>query len=227
MHLEALVHSYMNFTAWLIVLGTCGYALRRVRRDLREGQVPLLGMGAVFIALLQLIPLPLADGLRGHLCGALLLAMLLGPWATCLIVAAVVLVQALFSQGGLISLGSNIFNLGVVAGVGGYFLLNLLKSLFPKTRRWFLAATALAAWISFVCALLAADLNLFLAGAVLGQVNFLQRTVLLGLGEAMLTTSIIAILLAARPDLVLAYCCGGDKDVCYEEHHHHRTHHHH
>ena len=227
MHLERLVHGYLNLAAWLAGGIVLLYALRRVRRDLRETAVPLLGAGALFLLLLQLLSFAVTPQLRAHLCGALLLAMLIGPWLSYLVLAVVMLVQALLlSQGSLLSLGSNVFNLGVVAGIGGYYLLIFCKSLFPHTRRGFLAATAIAAWGSLVAAMLAADFNLVLAGACLGQKAFLLKALLFGLAEALLTVSIIAAILAARPDMVLAYCCGSDKDSCYSEHHHHRTHHH-
>ncbi len=229
MHLVSGQISFFLSILMLIVSAVvCMSALRRVKQGgLREGQVPLLGVGAGFVLLLQLIPLPLANSLGGHLCGALLLSMLLGPWAACLIIAAVVIVQQLFAQGSIITIGANIFTLGIVAGIGGYYILNFFKSLFPHTRRGFLTAAASASWCSLVFSVLTADLLLIMSGRgdIIEQFSLIKRAAYMGIGEAAITSGIVFLLLAARPDLVTAYCCGNEKDVCYE-HHHHKHHHH-
>ncbi|MCL6613306.1 MAG: energy-coupling factor ABC transporter permease, partial [Firmicutes bacterium] len=52
-------------------------------------------------------------GSSGHLGGGLLLAILLGPHAGFLAMAAILVIQALFfADGGLLALGCNVFNLG-------------------------------------------------------------------------------------------------------------------
>lgn len=228
MHLQAdQVNIIVKIVFLVITLKFCFYAVSQAKRGLMEGQVPLMGAGAVFILLLHLIPLPLTSGLRGHFLGILLLASMLGPWLAFLLFAVVSLIQTLvFSQGSIATLGINIFNIGVIAGVGGYQLLKFFKKLFPYTKPGFYAATFAATWSSYFFAVLAADLALVLPGTVLDQAKLIEMAALYGLLEAIFTTVIVMIILASRPDLLISYCCGGDKDVCYAHHHHKHTHDH-
>ncbi|MBI5788173.1 MAG: energy-coupling factor ABC transporter permease [Candidatus Schekmanbacteria bacterium] len=207
---------------YLIALGFCLYGYRQVKGRLREVQIPLLGIGTIFVFLIQLITFPVSGSLLGHFCGALLLSMILGPWTTCLVMALVILVQTvLFSQGSLIGMGANIINIGIISSVGGLYLLNIIKTFFPPHQnRGFLIATGLTAWISFVLSYLAADLMVFLDGKTLPQFSLLNAAGLFGLCEALITSSVIGLFLAARPDLVTSFCCGNDKDVCYDDTHH-------
>jgi cobalt/nickel transport system permease protein len=74
-----------------------------------------MGVLAAFVFAAQMINFTIpATGSSGHLGGGLILAILLGPYAAFLAIASVLSVQALFfADGGLLSLGCNIFNLGV------------------------------------------------------------------------------------------------------------------
>ena len=65
--------------------------------------------------------LPGGPGVSGHLLGGVLAAVLLGPWAGAVVIAAVLIVQCfLFSDGGVTALGANFVNMGLIGAVGGY-----------------------------------------------------------------------------------------------------------
>ena len=87
--------------------GVPGRARGRVRppareRDLDERRVPLLGVTAAFIFAVQMLNFPVVGGTSGHLLGAALAAVLLGPWSACLVMAVVLTVQAfVFADGGV------------------------------------------------------------------------------------------------------------------------------
>jgi cobalt/nickel transport system permease protein len=54
-------------------------------------------------------------GSSGHLGGGILLALLLGPQAAVVVMTSILLVQALlFADGGLLALGANVWNIGVL-----------------------------------------------------------------------------------------------------------------
>ena len=77
--------------------------------------MPLLGVTAAFIFAAQMLNFPVAGGTSGHLLGAALAAILLGPWLACLVMAVVLTTQAfLFADGGITALGANVFNMGVI-----------------------------------------------------------------------------------------------------------------
>ncbi|HUI65154.1 MAG TPA: energy-coupling factor ABC transporter permease, partial [Bacteroidota bacterium] len=58
-----------------------GYALRRVKNDVPPGRVPLMGLAAAFVFVAQMLNFPVAGGTSGHMIGAVLVAVLLGPAA--------------------------------------------------------------------------------------------------------------------------------------------------
>ena len=71
-----------------------GYGVRRAGRTSTTA-VPLLGVTAAFIFAVQMLNFPVAGGTSGHLLGAALAAILLGPWLACLVMAVVLTAQAL------------------------------------------------------------------------------------------------------------------------------------
>ncbi len=70
------------------------YGLRRASSSLDEQRVPLLGVTAAFIFAVQMLNFPVAGGTSGHLLGAALAAILLGPWLACVVMAVVLTAQA-------------------------------------------------------------------------------------------------------------------------------------
>ncbi len=123
--------------------------------------------------------------------------------------ALVVLVQCLgFADGGITALGGNIFNMAIVGGLGGYALLAALRALLPKTRKGMLVAAAVAAWFSVILASAAASIELAASGLVPLRVvlpAMLGVHSLIGIGEAVITSAVLGVVLAARPDLVAVF----------------------
>jgi len=56
-----------------------GVALNHAKRSMPPRQIPLLGLTASFIFAAQMLNFPVAGGTSGHLIGAVLAAILLGP----------------------------------------------------------------------------------------------------------------------------------------------------
>src|SRR4030081_3771696 len=103
--------------------GGVAIALRQVRSNLESRRVPMLGLAGAFVFAAQMLNFPVAGGTSGHLIGGVLCSVLLGPSAAVLVIACVLVVQCLaFSDGGLLALGANVFNMAVVNSVGGYLL---------------------------------------------------------------------------------------------------------
>src|SRR5579859_5323362 len=105
-----------------------GIALRQARAALQPRQMPLLGLAAAFVFAAQMLNFPVAAGISGHLLGGVLISVLLGLSAAVLVITCVLLVQCLmFADGGLMALGANVFNMGIVNVCGGYLVFRLLK----------------------------------------------------------------------------------------------------
>ena len=106
-----------------IAAGAAGLAIAAAgaRRSFDESKVPLMGVLGAFVFAAQMVNFPILGGTSGHLGGGVLLAILLGPHATALVMAAILTVQCLiFYDGGLLALGCNTVNMGLVAPYVGY-----------------------------------------------------------------------------------------------------------
>src|SRR5690242_11368513 len=129
-----------------------GIALRQVRQSVQPRQMPLLGLAAAFVFAAQMLNFPVAGGTSGHLIGGVLTAILLGPSAAVLVITCVLIVQCLmFADGGLLALGANVFNMGIVNVCGGYFTFRLLQRAFQmEHQRSAVFAAAFAGWFGTV-----------------------------------------------------------------------------
>ncbi len=190
---------------WIITGIVLVVAVRRTSETLDERAVPLLGVMAAFIFAAQMFNFPVGPGMSGHLLGGVLVAIMVGPWAGTIVMAAVIAVQALlFHDGGLLIMGANIFNMGVVGTLGGYALYRALARLFGGEERGRLPAAGIAAWASVVVGAVAMALELGLSGVVPLNVALpamLVSHALIGIGEALITVAALAFIGATRADL--------------------------
>jgi cobalt/nickel transport system permease protein len=198
----------VSLVLWAISAVVVAYALRRVNRELDERRVPLLAVLAAVIFAGQMLNFSVTGGTSGHLLGATLAAILLGPWAAVVVMTAVVSIQALlFQDGGLLALGGNLFNMAIVGVFVGYGVYQLLSRVFKGRRAAVPVSGFVAAWVSIVIASLACALQLALSGTspaniavpAMGAIH-----ALIGIGEGLITAGALAFVLAARPDLVAA-----------------------
>jgi len=191
---------------WVLTIVVLAIAVSRASRELDERAVPLMGVTAAFIFAAQMVNFPVAGGTSGHMVGGVLAAILLGPWVGALVMASVVAVQALvFQDGGLVVLGANIFNMGIVATLGGYAIYAVLCRLLGGESRGRFPAAAIAAWSAVMLGALAITLELAASATSPLQVALpamLGVHALIGIGEALVTVAALALIKAARPDLL-------------------------
>lgn len=184
-----------------------GWAARNARRNLPASSAPLLGLSAAFVFAAQMLDFPIAAGTSGHLLGGVLAAVLLGPSGAVLVITAVLILQCLlFADGGLLVIGANVFNIGIVGAVGGYGVYRIVR-FFVKGLSGQLAAAAFAAWCSVVLASIACAAELALSGMASWRLVFPAMGsihMLIGIGEGIITTLILAAVASTRPDLLLA-----------------------
>jgi cobalt/nickel transport system permease protein len=209
MHIpDGFLSVFVSIVLWVISLITIGYALRRVSADLGERQVPLMGVLAAAIFAGQMLNFTIIGGTSGHLMGAALATILLGPWAAILVMTCVVGVQALiFQDGGLLALGSNIFNMGIVGVAVSYMAFNTLRRL-TGGRRWGLFASGfVAAWLSIEITALSVALQLALSNTSPANIAIPAMAgvhALIGIGEGLITVGALAFITSTRPDLLKA-----------------------
>jgi cobalt/nickel transport system permease protein len=185
---------------------TVGYSLRAVGRKLKERQVPLMGVLAAFIFAAQMLNFPIAGGTSGHLIGAALAAILLGPWAAVLIMTCVLIMQAfVFQDGGLLALGANVLNMGIIASFASYYLFRAVTLILGSNRRGLLVGGFIAAWSSVFLASIACAIELAVSGTSPLQVALPAMAgihALIGIGEGLATVAVLSFVLATRADLL-------------------------
>lgn len=188
---------------WIVAVASVALAARRSGAEMDDRLVPLMGVMAAFLFAAQMINFPVAGGTSGHLLGGALAGILLGPWAGILVMTAVVGLQALlFQDGGLLVMGANIVNMGIVTVLIGF---GLYRSVAGRGEFARLSVAAVAAWLSVMAAALATALQLWLSGTMPLRVvtpAMLAVHALIGVGEAVITVAALAFVARARPDLV-------------------------
>ena len=190
-----------------VAVAGLGVAVRKAADALDDRRAPLAGLVAAFVFAVQMPNCPVANGTSGHLIGAVLAAVLVGPWAAVICLAVVLGVQALFADGGLTALGLNVLNMGLVGGLGGYAVFLAARRLLPRTRSGVVAASAVAAGLSVVISAAAFVAEYALGGTVDLSLRavlaaMLGVHVLIGIGEAVITGLVVGSVVAVRPDLV-------------------------
>lgn len=200
---DGFLNVTVSVICWVITVIVIGVAVSRTNKALGEKQVPLMGIMAAFIFAAQMINFPIAGGTSGHLLGGALAAIVLGPWAGMLVMTAVIAVQGLlFQDGGLLVMGANIFNMGLLTAAIGY---GLYRSVMHKSTATKLAVAGVAAWLSVMAGALATALQLWLSGTSSLQavtITMLSVHALIGIGEALITVAALSFIFRTRPDLL-------------------------
>ena len=191
---------------WAIAIVVVAISVRRVGDSFDERAVPLMGVTAAFIFAAQMVNFPVVGGTSGHLLGAVLAAILLGPWAGTLVMTSVIAVQSLlFQDGGLLAMGANIVNMGLIGTIGGYAIYRAVARLLGGEERGRLPAAAVAAWSAVMLGAAATSVELALSGTTTLAVvlpAMLGTHALIGIGEALITVGALALIGSARPDLL-------------------------
>jgi cobalt/nickel transport system permease protein len=192
-------------TTTVISAGGIANAVRITGKHLKEKQVPLMGITAAFIFAAQMLNFPIAGGTSGHFMGAALAAILLGPWAGVLIMSCVLIAQCLiFQDGGLLALGANIFNMGIIGCFTSYYIYRLFGR-FSDTKRNKLIGGFTGAWFAMLLASVACAFELYFSGASPLQVVLPAMAgvhALIGIVEGVVTVVVLSLILATRADLL-------------------------
>ncbi len=207
MHIpDGFLSTIVSLVFWVISVVVIGIALRKTNRQLGPREVPLMGVLAAAIFAGQMLNFSVTGGTSGHLLGAAIATILLGPWPAMLVMTSVVSVQALlFQDGGILALGANIFNMAVIGVSVSYAIYILLQRLL-KDQTWGIFVSGFAAaWCSIFIASLSCALQLALSGTSPANISVPAMGAihaLIGVGEGLITAGALAFLYAARKDLL-------------------------
>ncbi len=210
MHMaDALLSPAVGGAMWAGTLATIVYCAKKLKEKMDERMIPLMGVLGAFIFAGQMINFTIpGTGSSGHIGGGMLLAILLGPYAAFLVIASVLMIQALFfADGGLLALGANIWNLGIYPCFIAYPLIyRVIVKQNPSSKR-----ITLAAILSVVVGLQLGALSVVLETKMSGITELPLSTFLLlmqpihlaiGLIEGFATAGIVIYVRTLRPDIV-------------------------
>lgn len=209
MHIpDGFIDAQTSVAAAVVAAGAVGLSLRRARTELGQAAAPMAGVVAVFVFAAQMINFPVGAGTSGHLIGAALAAILVGPATAVLAMTVVLTVQALvFADGGLSALGLNVLNLAVIAPLVAYAAFRGLLKVLPATRSSLAAGAFVAGLLSVLAAALAFSAQFLLGGTAAvdpGTVAAAMTAVhaVIGVMEGVITALVAGSVFAVRPDLV-------------------------
>ncbi|MDF1593142.1 MAG: energy-coupling factor ABC transporter permease [Desulfobacterales bacterium] len=210
MHMaDALVSPAVGGTMWAASAGLIGYCSQKVKKELDNGKVPLMGVLGAFIFAAQMINFSIpATGSSGHLGGGMILAILLGPYAAFLTIASVLTVQALFfADGGLLALGCNIFNLGFSPCFMAYPFIYKKIAGYRATRVRILTGALLASVLGLQLGSLGVVLQTVLSGITELPMNsfiLLMQPIHLAIGlvEGIATAAVVLFIWKSRPEIL-------------------------
>lgn len=207
MHIpDGFLSVIVSVVFWVLSVVAIALALRFVPRDLGERDVPIMGVLAAAIFAGQMLNFAVTGGTSGHLLGAALATIVLGPWAAVLVMTAVVATQALiFQDGGLLALGANLFNMAVIGVAVSYGVYQVFRKI-SRGQKWgvFVGGFA-AAWMSIFIASLAGAMQLAASGTSPANIAVPAMAgihALIGIGEGLITLGALSFIYAARRDLL-------------------------
>jgi len=184
------------------------FSWKKAKNTYAKSLAPLLAVSSAFVFAAQMINFPIAYGTSGHLVGGTFLSMLLGPYTAILSMTIVLIIQALFfADGGLSTFGANVFNMAIIGGLS-FFLVKIMTRNSKQNSRFFLSVFV-ASWLSVVLGALACALEIGYspifeeAGGIAVTIPaMLSWHVLIGLGEAAITTTVITQLSKLQPTIL-------------------------
>jgi cobalt/nickel transport system permease protein len=210
MHMaDALISPLVGGIMWAATAGVAAYSLKKVQAEMDNKKIPLMGVAGAFIFAAQMINFSIpGTGSSGHLGGGLILAILLGPYAGFLAMAAVLAIQALFfADGGLLAYGCNVINLGFFTCFLAYPLLYKRIMRPGYTPRRILGASLLTAIIGLQLGAFGVVLETFFSGKTelpFSTFVLLMQPIHLAIGivEGLVTAAIVAYVWKNRPEIM-------------------------
>ena len=210
MHIpDGVLDPELSIAGYIVSLSYAFFAFKRLRPlwgDLERMGVLSSLASAIFVA--QMINWPLPIGISIHFLGSGLSGIILGPYYGFMSMLIVILVQTfIFHDGGISSLGFNIFNMCVVGVLAGYAIYRGLSGGGGCSKNRVFLAGFVAGWASTALAGLLCGLEIGLSKYI-GMRLYESITIMgfwhtmLGFLEGLLTGGILAYLYTRSPQLL-------------------------
>lgn len=212
MHMsDALVSPAIAGVTTIISISLISIAVLIERRRNNLTTIPLMGVMGAFLFVAQMLNFAIpGTGSSGHIIGGVLLAAVIGPWRAFLTITAVLVIQCLlFADGGILALGCNIINMGVLSTLLAYpFIFKTIMACGRSVKRLF-AASIISSMVSLSMAAFFVVMETSLSQITLLPIlNFILLMVpihlLIGAVEGVATASVLTLIQKTRP-VILDY----------------------
>lgn len=210
MHMaDALVAPAVAVTMYACSSVAAGCSVKKVRLENDPQKIPLMGVMGAFVFATQMINFTIpGTGSSGHLCGGMLLAALLGPYAAFITMIGVLLIQCLmFADGGLLALGCNVWNMAFYSCFAGAMLVwkPIMKN--GAGRLKIIAASVIGCTITLQLGAFSVCLETLASGitklpfaAFVGMMQPIHLAI--GVVEGLITAAVLIFIYEARPELL-------------------------
>jgi cobalt/nickel transport system permease protein len=192
-----------------IVGGILSLICRKAKQVITSEKLALMGILGAFVFAAQMVnfQLPAMPGTSGHMVGAVLLAIILGPHAAAIVMSSVVIVQCLiFQDGGLLALGCNIINMALAPTYAGYYLYRIVTAKQFSNLRTYIGVM-LACLIGIEIGAVLVPVEAALSGVLMVPFSIFLITMtgvhfLVGTVEGIVTVTVLVYIQQVRPDIV-------------------------
>ncbi|MBA7516977.1 putative fused nickel transport protein LarMN [subsurface metagenome] len=215
MHIpDGLLDPITTIVLWIVTIAIMilGYfrMSKMFEKEDSEKMIPYIGVLAAVIFAFQFVNYPVPGGTSGHLVGGTLVGVILGPWAAVIVLFLILVIQSLFGDGGITALGPNAFNMGIIGGIVGFYIVVLLVRLFNKTslkkELKVTIATAIGSYIAIVLASFICGIEIGIGGAIPMEIAIPAMVfwhLIIGIGEAIISALIVFYIYKTKPDFIL------------------------
>lgn len=210
MHIpDGFLDPYLCILMYILAFAFLTWAWKGVQKKFPRSFVSVIAVSSALVFVAQMLNFPIVYGTSGHLVGGTFLAFLLGPQASILSMSIVLLIQAIFfADGGLFTFGANIFNMAIIGGLS-FYIVKLFPTSTLSNQKKFLASVFIASWFSIVLGSLACAIEIGVspmfasAGGIAVTVPaMLFWHIIIGVGEATITTALISQLSRTAPSIL-------------------------
>lgn len=214
MHIpDGLLDPITTLVLWIVTITFMIFGYFRMGRMFEkedsEKLIPYIGVLAAIIFAFQFVNYPVPGGTSGHLVGGTLVAIILGPWASVIVLFLILVIQSLFGDGGITAIGANTFNMGIISGIVGFYLVMLfvriLNNTSLKKELKVTIATAIGSYISIVLASFICGIEIGISDTIPIEIAVPAMVfwhILIGIGEGLISALIVYYIYKTKPDFI-------------------------
>ena len=189
-------------STWIISISFLTIGIKRVKEKLKDKTIPLMGVLGALIFASQMVNFPIIYGTSGHFLGGVILGIILGPFAGLIIMIIVLILQSLiFGDGGVLTLGANILNIGIIGTFLSTYIYYSLNKIFKN--KIYLTAF-IASWISVILSSVFCSFELSISKMFplsLGLISMIGIHSIIGFFEGLITSIILVFIYKNKKEL--------------------------